>query len=73
MFPKNLLQISQTAIIQDLLKQLSENGTFDKVLSGLLQMGIRQGLIDLGQMAVDGSFSPFSRRRCVMDTKARGH
>lgn len=45
------------------VKQLSENGTFDKVLSGLLQLGIRQGLIDLSQMAVDGSFSPLSRRR----------
>lgn len=44
------------------VKQLSENGTFDKVLSGLLQLGVRQGLIDLNQMAVDGSF-PFSRRR----------
>jgi len=45
------------------VKQLSENGTFDRVLSGLLQLGVRRGLIDLSQMAVDGSFSPLSRRR----------
>lgn len=44
-------------------KQLSENGTLDRVLSGLLQKGVQQGLIDLSQLAVDGSFSPLSRRR----------
>lgn len=45
------------------VKQLSENGVFDRVLSGLLQKGVQQGLIDLSQLAVDGSFSPLSRRR----------
>jgi transposase len=44
-------------------KQLSKNGAFDRVLSGLLQLGMRRGLIDLSQLAVDGSFSPLSRRR----------
>lgn len=45
------------------IKQLSENGTFDRVLSGLLQEGLRRGLLDLNQLAVDGSFSPLTRRR----------
>jgi transposase len=45
------------------IKQMSENGVFDKVLSGLLQAGVRRGLIDLNQLAVDGSFSPLCRRR----------
>lgn len=31
---------------------------FDRVLSGLLQIGINEGKIDLSQVAVDGSFSP---------------
>lgn len=44
-------------------KQLSENGILDKVLSGLLQIGVQKGLIDLRQLAVDGSFSPLSRGR----------
>lgn len=44
-------------------KQLSENGVLDRVLSGLLQIGVQQGLIDLKQLAVDGSFSPLSGRR----------
>lgn len=33
---------------------------FDRVLSGLLQIGIAEGKIDLSQVAVDGSFSPGS-------------
>lgn len=45
------------------VKQLSKNGIFDRVLSGLLQRGIQKGLIDLNQLAVDGSFSPLARRR----------
>lgn len=45
------------------LKQWCENGIFDKVLSGLLQIGLQKGVIDLSQMAVDGSFSPWPRRR----------
>jgi len=45
------------------LKQWSNNGVFDRVLSGLLQIGIQKGMIDLTQVAVDGSFSPFTRRR----------
>lgn len=45
------------------VKQLSENGAFDRVLSGLLQRGVQQGLVDLSKLAVDGSFSPLTRRR----------
>ncbi len=45
------------------LKQWSKSGVFDRVLSGLLQVGLQKGMIDLTQMAVDGSFSPFTRRR----------
>lgn len=45
------------------IKQLSENGVFDRVLSGLLQVGVRRGLLDLNQLAVDGSFSPLTGRR----------
>ena len=35
------------------VKQFSENGVFDKVLSGLLQQGIHRGIVDLNQLAVD--------------------
>jgi transposase len=45
------------------LKQWSRAGIFDKVMSGLLQVALQQGKIDLSQMAVDGSFSPLTRRR----------
>ena len=45
------------------VKQLSENGVFDRVLSGLLQKGLQRGLLDLNQLAVDGSFSPLTGRR----------
>ena len=44
-------------------KQLSENGILDRVLSGLLQIGVQKGMVDLSQLAVDGSFSPLSRGR----------
>lgn len=43
------------------LKQWSREGVFDKVMSGLLQVALRQGRVDLSQMAVDGSFSPLTR------------
>lgn len=45
------------------LKQWSAEGVFDKVMSGLLQIAISQGKVNLSQMAVDGSFSPLTRRR----------
>lgn len=45
------------------VKQLAENGVFDRVLSGLLQLGIQRGILDLNQLSVDGSFSPLTRRR----------
>lgn len=45
------------------INQLARNGIFDRVLSGMLQLGIERGVIDLSQMSVDGSFSPLARRR----------
>lgn len=45
------------------LKQLQEAHIYDRVLSGLLQKGLSLGKIDIQQIAVDGSFSPSSRRR----------
>jgi len=45
------------------LKQWSAEGVFDRVMSGLLQIAIQQGKVDLSQLAVDGSFSPLTRWR----------
>lgn len=45
------------------IKQLSENGVLDRVLSGLLQIAVQKGLVDLNQLAVDGSFPPLAGRR----------
>lgn len=47
----------------------SHQGVFDRVLSKLLQIAVSQGKIDLSQIAVDGSFSPFSGRRRVSGTR----
>jgi transposase len=45
------------------LKHWSQTGVFDRVMSGLLQEAIDKGLVDLSQLAVDGSFSPLTGRR----------
>lgn len=45
------------------LKKWSNEGVFDKVMSGLLQVAIKKGMVDLSQLSVDGSFSPFTGRR----------
>ena len=45
------------------LKHWSTTGIFDKVMSGLLQVALQNGKVDLSQLASDGSFSPLSRRR----------
>jgi transposase len=45
------------------LKHWSVTGVFDKVMSGLLQIALEKGKIDLSQLAADGSFSPLTRRR----------
>jgi transposase len=37
---------------------LKQAHVFDRVLSGLLQLGIAEKKIDLSQVAIDGSFSP---------------
>lgn len=44
------------------LKKWSNEGVFDKVMSGLLQVAIQKGMVDLSQLSVDGSFSPFAWR-----------
>jgi transposase len=44
------------------LKRWSSAGIFDRVLSGLLQLAVKQGKVDLSQMAVDGSFPPLTWR-----------
>ena len=45
------------------LKHWSVTGVFDKVMSGLLQVALQKGKLDLSQLASDGSFSPLTRRR----------
>ena len=40
-----------------------QEGVFDRVLSGLLQLAMQQKKIDLTQVSVDGSFSPCTGRR----------
>ena len=45
------------------LKQFQREGILDRVLSGLLQMGLKQQKIDLTQIAIDGSFSACAGRR----------
>jgi hypothetical protein len=45
------------------LKHWSVTGVFDKVMSGLLQIALKKGKIDLSQLAADGSFSSLTRRR----------
>jgi transposase len=47
----------------DWLKKWKDVGVFDSVLSGLLEIALEKGLIDLSQISVDGSFSPCTRRR----------
>ena len=37
---------------------LKKAHVFDRVLSGLLQVGLSERKIDLSQVAIDGSFSP---------------
>lgn len=61
--PKDLNIFVPRSTAHKWLKQWSKNGVFDRVLSGILQIGIQKGMIDLTQMAVDGSFSPFTGRR----------
>ncbi|WP_231919524.1 hypothetical protein [Simkania negevensis] len=55
------------------LKQSSVEGVFDKVMSGLLQIAIMEGKVDLSQLAVDGSFSPLQEeeKKLIMVIKGR--
>lgn len=61
--PKDPVYFIPRSTAHKWIKQMSENGVFDRVLSGLLQQSLRRGLLDLSQMAVDGSFSPLTGRR----------
>lgn len=61
--PKDSNYFVPRATAHKWVKQLSENGVLDRVLSGLLQKAMQHGLIDLRQVAVDGSFSPLAGRR----------
>ena len=45
------------------LQQFQKLKIFDRVLAGFLRLGIKEEKIDLSQIAVDGSFSPCTRRR----------
>ena len=56
----------------DWLKRWSLTGVFDKVMSGLLQLALKRGLIDLSQVASDGSFSPLARRRSRSSLRLQG-
>lgn len=47
----------------DWLRRWSQTGILDKVMSGLLQIGLKEGHINLSQIAVDGSFSQKFRER----------
>lgn len=54
------------------LKKWSKDGVFDRVLSGLLQIGIKDKKVDLSQLSVDGSFSPITRRRARSSSRIQG-
>lgn len=45
------------------LKRWQENGTLEKIQSGVLAIAENQGLINWNYGAVDGSFSPWQGRR----------
>lgn len=61
--PKNTTYYVPRSTAHKWVKQLSKIGVFDRVLSGLLQRGVSQGVVDLSKLAVDGSFSPLTGRR----------
>jgi len=67
--PRDLSLFVPRSTAHKWLKQWSKSGVFDRVLSGLLQIGIQKGLVDLAQMSVDGSFSPFTGRRTRGSTR----
>ena len=54
----------------DWLKSWSKTGVFDKVMSGLLQIALCKGKLDLSQLASDGSFSSLTRRRSRSKSRA---
>jgi transposase len=60
--PKDKEHYASKSVAHRWLQYWSHIGVFDRVLSNILQEAIAQGKIDLSQIAVDGSFSPCTRR-----------
>lgn len=56
----------------DWLKKWKQAGVFDSVLSGMLEIALEKGLVDLTQISVDGSFSPWTRRRLWRRERIQG-
>ena len=61
--PKNSMLYVPRSTAHKWLQQFKDAHIYDRVLSGLLQKGVSLGKINLSQIAVDGSFSPGTRRR----------
>ena len=61
--PKDPIRYVPRSTAHKWLKQLQDAHIYDRVLSGLLQKGLRSGKIHIEQIAIDGSFSPCARRR----------
>ncbi len=61
--PRDFDRFVPKSTAHDWLKRWSQNGVFNKVMSGLLQVGLKQGHVDFSHMAVDGSFFPCPGRR----------
>jgi len=61
--PKDPKMFVPKSTAHDWLKRWSQTGVLDKVMGKLLQIGLKQGHIDLSQIAIDGSFSPGTGRR----------
>ncbi|MCB1112576.1 MAG: transposase [Chlamydiia bacterium] len=61
--PKNRSIYAARATAHAWLLRWQHQGVFDRVLSGLLQIALKEKKVDLTQVCVDGSFSPCPRRR----------
>jgi transposase len=61
--PKDPILFVPRSTAHGWLKHWSVTGVFDKVMSGLFQVALQKGKVNLSQLASDGSFSPLARRR----------
>jgi len=61
--PRDFVVYTSKSTAHRWLVILKREHVLDRVLSGLLQVGLSEGKIDLSQIAVDGSFSPRAWRR----------